>query len=1448
MTSWQAGSSRQRLVSVSPSSLFAFDYDHHPRDYQRHRGDNQRLLSLGRNDKGKAAAKEPASLLEATAAGIPGTSSSFAPFDTVAKPSALVTGRPPARSSRGRRGRRGSGSGGCQEEEEEGQGEKDGRWARVASSSAPPWLRPVALGSLYCNSPGPGRPSFDGQRAVQENGGGPPGDSRRRRLLDLVARPPENIHPQCPSPWSAARIGASGRQPKRRQFTPSFDAGHDCRRAAARAGGARFAAPPSAASTWPEFAPFFAFSSVPFDPSVFADLALHPEQALPLHPHPNSSPNSPHAHHNSHNTITATNNSHLHHHHHHHLHRHQAHDDDLENALYSSAAAVPNPPPTRPPGEPLPAPVVLVNEYGEERGEFEDDYYSDEELDVHEAASLDGTRDGLGPLSNGTNGLVAPPSGGGEQTSTKKKNKKKKKKSGATDLAAAPPPPPPPPPLAPLLSPQSLANPKATIQNNAPTSNVNALHPASNNKHRTTSTAPPAPSSRAAGKQPMTFSSTAAGKAPAGGRHPTSANGIGHGHGHGHGHGAVAAATGGLGKRTASVAAAGHPGGPASVNGVGTGGVDRTQQQQQQQQPQQAPKIWSSSSAEEREKIKEFWLCLNDKERRSLLKVEKEAVLRRMKEQQKHLCSCRVCGRKRHAIEDELDVLYEAYYVELEQYASHQQQYAHSGGTIPPPPGPGPFPGSVALDSTGAVIGGNSLSRSSATARGATQTRGAGQPQPLAPTGKKVTSLPPDDDEGYDDEDLEDDEYEDDYDDEEDEEDDEDLDEPETKAGSGRRRPANATSKAHSSGDSFFNLGSSLTVKGGILTVADDLLRNDGQKFLEMMEQLAERRSIREDEVRAIVEAHELDEEFEDVDVDEEEEVDEEDEEGEEELVEEDDEVEDDEDPEARMEEGRRMFQIFAARMFEQRVLQAYREKLLRELEAEDQAEKEKEAKKQKENQKKKDKKKQAKQQKEEERLRLESEKAAEAAAAKEKLEKQREAELKRQEEVRLKREAEKRAQLEEKIRKDEEKRKRQEEERARDAERERKKREKDEKARLERERRAQAEEVAKRTKEQREAEAAERKAREETGKKAEEALASSSSSSPTSSSSPAHSAPSNKKIPTPPRPAAGAALSEANCRTMRRPIPMLCPPQAADRRFQLHHDHQRQQYRSLLLVTAATESLVSSPHCRLSSPSPSGAHSRVAPTGPTPRPHPPPGVARPTSGGSNGPAPLAATSLSSLPAPPQGLPPRPTTSLVGSAPSSSHGHGAPLSAPSSSSLPRPPLAAPGGAGISGLAAASAAPLSAGPHVSSTPSAVGLANGATTSPPTQSSLGPHPTAPGHQQHQQGLQQSSSTPPSSSPFAQPPQPQQQPPVGLASQQHMALPSPRYGSSQFGPPLRSPSASSVTAAAHGGPSPAYATYGPLGMPSMGNKAGVEALASASPGLSSATASLASLTWVP
>jgi hypothetical protein len=97
-------------------------------------------------------------------------------------------------------------------------------------------------------------------------------------------------------------------------------------------------------------------------------------------------------------------------------------------------------------------------------------------------------------------------------------------------------------------------------------------------------------------------------------------------------------------------------------------------------------RIWNTSTQEERVRIKEFWLSLEEKERRSLVKVEKEAVLKKMKEQQKHSCSCTVCGRKRTAIEEELEVLYDAYYEELEQYANHQQISLDDGTPIIQPP------------------------------------------------------------------------------------------------------------------------------------------------------------------------------------------------------------------------------------------------------------------------------------------------------------------------------------------------------------------------------------------------------------------------------------------------------------------------------------------------------------------------------------------------------------------------------------------------------------------------------------------------------------------------------------------------------------------------------------------------------------------------------------------
>jgi hypothetical protein len=96
-------------------------------------------------------------------------------------------------------------------------------------------------------------------------------------------------------------------------------------------------------------------------------------------------------------------------------------------------------------------------------------------------------------------------------------------------------------------------------------------------------------------------------------------------------------------------------------------------------------RIWNTSTQAERENIKQFWLELGEEERRSLVKVEKEAVLRKMKEQQKHSCSCTVCGRKRTAIEEELEVLYDAYYEELEQFANHNHGMPNGPPIMAPP-------------------------------------------------------------------------------------------------------------------------------------------------------------------------------------------------------------------------------------------------------------------------------------------------------------------------------------------------------------------------------------------------------------------------------------------------------------------------------------------------------------------------------------------------------------------------------------------------------------------------------------------------------------------------------------------------------------------------------------------------------------------------------------------
>ncbi|KAH8662963.1 salt tolerance down-regulator-domain-containing protein [Tricladium varicosporioides] len=473
-------------------------------------------------------------------------------------------------------------------------------------------------------------------------------------------------------------------------------------------------------------------------------------------------------------------------------------------------------------------------------------------------------------------------------------------------------------------------------------------------------------------------------------------------------------------------------------------------------------KIWNTSSQEERERIKEFWLSLGEDERKSLVKVEKDAVLKKMKEQQKHSCSCTVCGRKRTAIEEELEVLYDAYYEELEQYANHQGDGGPSH-MMPPPRRFGDMSGLQPPNRLPPAFNGQQPSR-----------------------GRIVEQLGDDDEEEveetYSDEEVDDEE---DYSDEEPEE-----------------LPRNNHAR------DFFSFGNSLTVQGGILTVADDLLKNDGKKFIEMMEQLAERRMAREEDAREQFSnpsyghppnggmhphshAHNHppppdDEAYDEEDEDEDDEYDSQDEEYDEEEM-------DTMTEEQRMEEGRRMFQIFAARMFEQRVLTAYKEKvakerqqkLLEELEEEGRAESQKKAKKAKDAQKKKDKLAQKKQALAEEKAKREAEKAAEEAALRAAEEKKAEEARLKAEEKRKKKEAQKKAEEEERLRKEAEKQRRLQEQRDRQAELERKQREAKEKERKEKEELRQKEREAKETKER---EAKERREKQERDKREKEA------------------------------------------------------------------------------------------------------------------------------------------------------------------------------------------------------------------------------------------------------------------------------------------------------------------------------------------------------------------------
>ena len=212
--------------------------------------------------------------------------------------------------------------------------------------------------------------------------------------------------------------------------------------------------------------------------------------------------------------------------------------------------------------------------------------------------------------------------------------------------------------------------------------------------------------------------------------------------------------------------------------------------------------IWEISSREERDRIRQFWLKLPEKERRDLVRIEKDAVLKKMKEQQKHSCSCTVCGRKRTAIEEELEQLYDAYYAELEGYANTEKQNQLPNASLH----------NVQINPA---------------LKAFTHTK--------APSSGRIHELPDNEDEP--------DALEDDCD-EEDEYSAEDY-------AAEDYAPDQSYLDALRSRNDFFTFGQNLTVKGGILTVADDLLSNHGEKFIDMMEQLANARMRRENQVFA---------------------------------------------------------------------------------------------------------------------------------------------------------------------------------------------------------------------------------------------------------------------------------------------------------------------------------------------------------------------------------------------------------------------------------------------------------------------------------------------------------------------------------------------------------------------------------------------------------------------
>lgn len=221
------------------------------------------------------------------------------------------------------------------------------------------------------------------------------------------------------------------------------------------------------------------------------------------------------------------------------------------------------------------------------------------------------------------------------------KFKKGKVTVKATVVPPTPSLPPPPNPVPNPPPPKSAAVPVAKAQTvpNPPPS----LAPPSRPAPTPTSVIPP--SSRAAGKQPMSYPPAAPNttappprSARANGKAPAAAP-----QAHYHQHPSTTPVT-------TNATAPTKPRPPAAAPTTNPPAPPGTVTPGQPPGKKKDSKIWSSTATEDRERIKDFWLGLPEKERRKLVELEKDAVLKKMKEQQRHSCGCAVCGRKRHVL------------------------------------------------------------------------------------------------------------------------------------------------------------------------------------------------------------------------------------------------------------------------------------------------------------------------------------------------------------------------------------------------------------------------------------------------------------------------------------------------------------------------------------------------------------------------------------------------------------------------------------------------------------------------------------------------------------------------------------------------------------------------------------------------------------------------------